>query len=114
MFLGSSSAWSAAINYPGTSYCPSETVFTVTEQTTAYNQQTSSSVSLGACGVNMNMFDQSHYAAIEPGDWQNGAGCGACAVLSYNSHATTVMIVDKCATCGSGSHHLDLSAVAYG
>ena len=95
-------------------YCPSETVFTVTEQTTAYNQLTSSSTALGACGVNLNMIDQTHYAAIEPGDWQNGAGCGACAVLNYSSHATTVMIIDKCATCGTGTHHLDLSAVAYG
>ncbi|HVZ81184.1 MAG TPA: hypothetical protein VHE12_10390, partial [bacterium] len=47
----------AAINYTSTSYCPSETSFTVTEQTTAYNQQTSNSVSLGNCGVNMNMYD---------------------------------------------------------
>ena len=62
----------------------------------------------------MNMFDQSHYAAIEPGDWENGAACGSCAMLTYNGHATTVMIVDECATCGSGTHHLDLSAVAYG
>lgn len=104
----------AAINYTGTSYCPTYTTFTVSEQETAYDLNTSSPTTLGACGVNEKMFDSTHYAAIEPGDWENGAACGACAVLNYNTHATTVMIVDECATCGNGSHHLDLSYTAYG
>ncbi|HET9870290.1 MAG TPA: hypothetical protein VFR02_07335, partial [bacterium] len=104
----------AAINYTSTSYCPTYTTFTVSEQTTAYDLNTSSPTTLGNCGVNEGMFDPNHYAAIEPGDWQNGAACGACAVLNYGANATTVMIVDKCATCGTGSHHLDLSPKAYG
>ncbi|HVZ81111.1 MAG TPA: hypothetical protein VHE12_10025, partial [bacterium] len=57
LFLLFTRLHAAAINYTSTSYCPSETSFTVTEQTTAYNQQTSNSVSLGNCGVNMNMYD---------------------------------------------------------
>jgi hypothetical protein len=104
------------INYGTSKYCPGDppTVFTVTEQTTTYYLGTSNATALGACGVNWNMFDQNHYAAIDPGSWENGAACGSCAVLNYNGHSTTVMIVDECGTCGSNSNHLDLSPAAYG
>jgi hypothetical protein len=114
LFFQPSGALAATINYTTTSYCPTYTTFTVSEQETAYDLSTSSAATLGACGVNEGMFDPKHYAAIDPGSWENGAACGACAVLNYMANATTVQIVDECATCGSGTNHLDLSYTAYG
>jgi expansin (peptidoglycan-binding protein) len=105
IFSVSVSTLHAQVVWSSAGYCQSGAT-TYTGEATWYSN--SGTVN---CSYPPSAYLSTHFAAIDTRSYLGAAACGACAVVMYNSKATTVMIVDNCPTCTS-PYHIDLSQTA--